>query len=88
MDAGDREPNGVTPGGGRRPQALGSLPDVTDWPTLRTLDYRVGVLRKLAQQALRAGDWERAAHFEEQAILTEHRAGLLRQGLMFIFEAN
>jgi hypothetical protein len=63
------------------------MPSV-QWPALSVLEQRVRLLERLILSALRRGDWESAARWEEQAALTEHRARLLRDGLESIFSEN
>jgi hypothetical protein len=54
-------------------------------PSLVALERKLAVLHRMIELALRRGDWETAARLEEQAIVTEHRAALLREGLLAIF---
>jgi hypothetical protein len=55
-------------------------------PSIR--EQRVRLLGRPIPRALRCGDWESAARWEMQAAMTEHRAGLLREGLEGIFSEN
>ena len=54
-------------------------------PAVSILEHRVRLLERLIQSALRCGDWDSAARWEEQAAILEHRAGLLRDGRENIF---
>ena len=65
-----------------------SVAPTTERPSLRVLEQKSVLLKRLAQLALRRGDWDRAARLEEHAVLTEHRAALLREGLLTIFGDN
>jgi hypothetical protein len=42
------------------------------------LERLAAVAKHMARLAMLRGDWEGAADFEQQAIMAEHRAGLLR----------
>lgn len=47
-------------------------------PAFSILEQRLRLLERLILSALRCGDWESAARWEEQAATAAHRAGLLR----------
>ena len=49
--------------------------------SLQTLARSAETARRMARAAMARGDWDVAADFEERALLTEHRAGLLEQEL-------
>jgi hypothetical protein len=57
-------------------------------PSLAVLERKLAVLHRMIGVALRRGDLDAAARLEEQVIVTEHRAALLREGLLTVFGDN
>jgi hypothetical protein len=63
----------------RHPAAPSNLPRrVARYSAVLALEHAAAVARHLSDEAAAYGDWDRAAVAEEQAVVAEHQAALIR----------